>query len=250
MQIAYDLALALDPVLMARELDIEPDLWQAQILRSEAKQLILNCSRQAGKSTGAGLLAVHTACFVPNALILVLAPALRQSQELFRRIKQLYLQIPTAPSLRAESALQLELENGSRIIALPGQEQTIRTYSNVQLLIVDEASRVADELYYSVRPMLAVSGGKIALLSTPYGKRGFFYTEWSEGGPGWERIHVRATEVSRIPSAWLAEERARIGDWWYAQEYDCQFVETTDQVFSHEHVMGALSTAVTPLFGG
>jgi hypothetical protein len=52
-------------------------------------------------------------------------------------------------------------------------EATIRGFSGVAPLIVDEASRVSDELYQAIRPMLAASGGEILLLSTPFGKRGF-----------------------------------------------------------------------------
>jgi hypothetical protein len=55
----------------------------------------------------------------------------------------------------------LELANGTRIITLPCTEKTIRGYSNVSLLVIDEASRVEDVLLYAVRPMLAVSKGTI-----------------------------------------------------------------------------------------
>ena len=67
----------------------------------------------------------------------------------------------------AESALRLELANGSRVVSLPGDEKNIRGYSGVTLLVIDEAARVADELYYAVRPMLAVSQGRLVALSTP-----------------------------------------------------------------------------------
>ena len=121
-------------------------------------------------------------------------------------------------------------------------------FSGVRLLIVDEASRVDDVLYQAVRPMLAVSGGRIVLLSTPFGKRGFFHHEWTEGGADWERIAVTAYECPRIPPDWLDAERARIGAWWFDQEYLCQFKETTEQVFGYDEVMGALSSDVAPLF--
>jgi hypothetical protein len=147
-----------------------------------------------------------------------------------------------------ESALSLETAAGSRIVCLPGTEKTVRGYSNVSLLIVDEAARVADDLYQSVRPMLAVSGGRLLLLSTPFGKRGFFHHEYTEGGPDWRRVTVTAHEVPRISPAWLAAERARIGDWWYRQEYLCEFVETDDQVFGYDLVMSAISPDVAPLF--
>lgn len=119
----------------------------------------------------------------------------------------------------------------------------------MRLLVVDEASRVDDALYQAVRPMLAVSGGRIILLSTPFGKRGFFHHEWTEGGSEWERVLVTAEQVPRIPKAWLANERAAIGDWWYRQEYMCEFVETSDTVFRYDDVMAALDADVTPLFG-
>jgi hypothetical protein len=59
--------------------------------------------------------------------------------------------------------------------ALPGTEKTIRGFSGAALLIVDEAARVDDALYYAVKPMLAVSGGSLLMLSTPYGRRGGFF---------------------------------------------------------------------------
>src|SRR5690349_8471056 len=74
-----DLALALDPArLFRRAVGSEPDPWQAQLLRSDARQILLNCTRQAGKSTSTAALALHTALYQPGALILILAPALRQ----------------------------------------------------------------------------------------------------------------------------------------------------------------------------
>jgi hypothetical protein len=142
----------------------------------------------------------------------------------------------------------LEFTNLSRIVALPGKEATIRGFSGVSLLIVDEASRVPDELYMAVRPMLAVSGGDILLLSTPFGKRGFFHHEWTEGGADWQRVKITAHDCPRIPPEWLEQERRQIGDWWFRQEYLIEFTETSDQVFSYEEIQRALDDSVTPLF--
>ena len=152
--------------------------------------------------------------------------------------------------VKQESALQIELMNDSRIVALPGKEETIRGYSGVNLLVVDEASRVKDALYYSVRPMLAVSGGRLIALSTPFGKRGFFFKEWEEGSDDWQRTKITALDVPRISAEFLEEERAALGDWWWRQEYMCEFVETNDQVFSYDLIQEAMSGDVQPLFGG
>jgi hypothetical protein len=118
----------------------------------------------------------------------------------------------------------MTLANGSRIISLPGDEKTIRGYSGVKLLVIDEAARVPDELYYSVRPMLAVSGGRLAALSTPFGKQGWFYKEWHNGS-GWQRVRITAEECPRIPREFLEQEKRSLGADWYAQEYGCVFID-------------------------
>ena len=246
--IAQDLALALDPVRLAERAGLAPDPWQADVLRSNDRQTILLCSRQSGKSTVSAVMAVHEAAYRDAALVLLLSPSLRQSQELFRKALDTYHTMGNATSPSAESKLTLELDNGSRIVSLPGKEATIRGFSGVTLLVVDEASRVPDDLYMSIRPMIAVSGGRIVLLSTPFGKRGFFHKEWTSGGPGWQRVQVPAHDCPRIPAAWLAAERERIGQWWFSQEYGCEFVDNDDQVFASDLIEGSLSTDVAPLF--
>jgi hypothetical protein len=246
--LADDLKLALDRVSFARALGLEPDPWQEDLLRSTSDRVLLNCCRQSGKSTMSGVIALHRALYHPGSLILCLAPALRQSQELFGKVLGFYRALgrPVAP--QAERKLSLELENGSRIVTLPGTDKTIRGFSGAALLIVDEASRVADELYFAVRPMLAVSRGALMMLSTPHGKRGVFHEEWTSGH-GWERYRVSASEVARISEVFLAEERSSLPARIYRQEYECSFEDVEDAVFAYEDVQAAISTEVTSLFG-
>ncbi len=242
-------AAPLDPVELAEHAGIRPDPWQRGVLNADARQSILLCSRQSGKSTVAAALAVHQAAYTPGSLVLLLSPSLRQSQELYRKVRDVHAALSAdAPQPAEESALRLELANGSRIISLPGKEATVRGFSGVALLIVDEASRVEDALYQAVRPMLAVSGGRLVLLSTPRGKRGFFSREWNEGGDAWHRVKITADQCPRIPADWLVAERAAIGDYWYRQEYDCDFLEAEDQLFRDADIDAALDPALAPLF--
>jgi hypothetical protein len=224
-----------------------PDPWQVELLQSMAARILMLCSRQSGKSTLAACLALSEA-LQHTSLVLLLSPSLRQSQELFRKVVHFYRRLQQTIPTDQESALRLELTNGSRIISLPGTEHKIRGFSGVGLLIIDEAARVPDELYYSVRPMLAVSGGRLVCLSTPFGQRGFFHQEWIDGDR-WYKVKVTAEQCPRISPAFLAEERKALGPWWYRQEYACEFVDTINQLFSFETVMGALSADVQPLFG-
>jgi Terminase large subunit, T4likevirus-type, N-terminal len=197
----------------------------------------------------AGIVALHRALTVPGSLVLILAPAERQAKELFSKVVLSYRTLGHVIPTASYTKLGMEVSNGSRIEALPGTEKTVRGFSGVDLLIVDEAARVADELYYAVRPMLAVSGGRLLMLSTPFGKRGVFYQEWS-GGSAWERYTVTAEECPRIPPEFLEEERRTLGPWWFAQEYECKFLDTLDQVFATEVIAKAITDEVAPLFGG
>ena len=118
----------------------------------------------------------------------------------------------------------------------------------MRLLVVDEAARVPDALYYAIRPMLAVSAGRIVAMSTPFGRRGWFHQEWTAGGPDWRRLQVPASDCPRISPDFLDQERASLGPWWFAQEYDCQFMDTHDQVFATEFIDAAFDPDLEPLF--
>lgn len=240
--LAGDLATALDPVRLARQCDLDADPWQCRVLRSGAPRMLLNASRQSGKSTTVALLNVHTALHQPESLCLMLPPTLRQSGELFRKAKQLLGRV-VADRLPEETALSLRLPNGSRIVSLPGQEGTVRGYSAVTLLSIDEASRVPDELYMACRPMLAVSGGRLLAMSTPFGTRGWWYEAW-RSSEVWERYEVPAEQCPRISAAFLAEEKRTIGEWWYRQEYNCEFLDAQSQAFTRDEIDRAFKEEV------
>ena len=225
-----------------------PGFSQLKLLDSSASRTLLLCSRQSGKSTIAAALALRVALLQPRSPILLLSPSQRQSGELFRKILDGFNALGRPVPVTAESALRLELANGSRIISLPGTEDTVRGFSGVAMLIIDEAARVLDSLYYSVRPMLAVSRGRLVALSTPFGQRGWFHQEW-HSSENWERVKITAEDCPRISKEFLAEERRALGERWFRQEYLCQFEATNDAVFAPEDIEKALCNDVKPLFG-
>ncbi len=247
--LADDLRHALDPVAFAGELlrlDLDP--WQRQVIASTGKRDLLNCSRQAGKSTTAAVLGLHEALYRPGSLTILVSPSQRQSSELFRKVIELREKLPSDPGVAEDNKLSMTVKGGGRVLSLPGSEATIRGFSGATLIVEDEASRVDDALYFSIRPMLAVKGGRLILMSTPFGKRGHFWSEW-DTGTTWQRVEVPATAVPRISQEFLEEERSSMGDWWYSQEYMCEFRESTDSVFSHADVMAALTDDAQPFFG-
>src|SRR5215203_1658010 len=105
--ISQRILVGLDRVSFARSLGIEPDGWQADLLRSTSDRVLLNCSRQSGKSTISALIALHRALYYPGSLVLCLAPALRQSQELFGKVIGFYRDLERPVAASAERKLSL-----------------------------------------------------------------------------------------------------------------------------------------------
>ena len=158
-----------------KRLDFYPDEKQIQVLRGGARGIV-NCTRQWGKSTVTAAKAVHRAYTTPNSLILAVTPCGRQSGEFVRKAEEFVRRLGMTVRRDGDNGISIAFQNGSRIVGLPGNEATTRGFSNVSLLLFDEASRVPDELFRAMRPTLAVGGGDLWLMSTPCGKRGFFWT--------------------------------------------------------------------------
>ncbi len=244
-----DLIRALDPVIFSRSIGIEPDEWQAEVLRYEGKRLLLNCSRQSGKSTTTATKALHTGIYRPKSTILLGSPTLRQSQELFRKVRDGYHALDSKPALLEDNKLSLTFANQSRIIALPGDPATVRGYSSVTMFLEDEAAQVSDEFYTAILPMLIINDGQLVCMSTPFGKRGHFFDEWEGGGPEWKKIEITADKCPRITPEQLEQQKRSMGEMFFKQEFLCQFVETEDQSFSYDLIKRAFDDSIEPLFG-
>jgi len=247
--VARDLIYALNPFKFAQRLGINPDEWQRELLLSNASRIILNCSRQSGKSTIVAILALHHSLYTKKALTLVVSPSERQSKELFAKIVDFYQDLKlekegTILDSETENKHELQLSNKSRIISLPSKPQTLRGYSAPSLILIDEAAQCADDLYNALTPMLAVSKGRLILLSTPFGKSGFFFNVWSTGGADWEQYKITAVQCPRISPEWLEEQRRNTSAWSFNQEYLCSFEANESSFFDTDEVKRAFSDKV------
>ena len=226
------LAERMDPVGIVEScFGFVPDAKQSEVLRCGSSRLLLCCSRQWGKSSTAAALAALRALTEEGALVLCVSPTLRQSGEFLRKVSGF---LTVAGQKLSGGRLAVYLPNGSRVVALPGQEANVRGFSSPSLIVIDEAARVEDRLYQAMRPMLVVGKGDLALISTPFGERGFFWKEWVGGGERWTRIEVKATDCARISAEVLEEERESQSAEWFAQEYLCSFVGMENQAFRTE----------------
>lgn len=240
-----------NPDTIFHKAGMSPDPWQQDLLRSNHPLIAVCVARQCGKTQVTSAVVLKTALLEPGTLSLIIAPSLRQSVD--------FLQQKLAPLWRSlgcplksstpPSQTKLVLSNGSTILAMPGEEQTIRGISKVSLLVVDEAARVPDTLFHAVSPMVQMANGRIIMLSTPWGMRGVFWQIWSKE-PDWKKIMIQATDCPRWTPEALARERRMKGERFYRQEFACSFESAVGQFFDPDDVFSAVNKGGRPLFAG
>jgi hypothetical protein len=274
--VIVNLSQAINPVKYISSLGLMPFKWQQRALDSTIRRLIILTARQSGKSTIVGGKSLHKAKFYPGSLILIVSPSQDQSKELMKKIEEFIQKDSELHDLRYNSTFEKQLENGSRIVALPGSERSVRGYSGPRMIIIDEASRVLDSTYAACRPMMVGANTELILMSTPYGKKGFFFKEWTKG-EGWTKIEVNISYridndilVPNFPEEQFRKERAARGIHgfysprhtreeleqelasipfvWFDQEYCCDFVDPEGTLFTYETLLAAQSDDIKPFF--
>ena len=270
------------PTALMQQAGMEPDAHQQRFFDSTARHKLLLAHRQFGKSTCVGAEVWAEAHNTPGALILLISRTMRQSIELFRKVNQFRMAANLDMPLRRLTALSLETEHESRIISLPANPDTVVGYSAPSLIVIDEAARVPDELYYVLRPMLAMSKGRLTALSTPWGKRGWFHGEWmgemaddskaldlatvqalladlgmtvTEDDLSddieayeWDRHMITAPDALRLDKRFLANERRSVPDMIFRSEWLCEFTDSEGSVFLWDDIQAMLSDDVVPLW--
>ncbi len=225
---------ASDPVYFAQKLGFEPDSWQQDLLNSKQSQIHMVITRQGGKSTITALKALHQAIFKPG-LILVVSPGYRQSKLLLEKFKEFYEKASYKPLATVDNVYSMEFENGSAIYALPNEDQKIRGFSSVKLIIIDEGAWVSQEMYNAVRPMRAVSQGDLIVMSTFNGKQGWFYDVF-QNGQEWQKFLVTADQCPRISKEFLESEKKEMPLNTFLQEYYCQAMDIENAAFNIDDI--------------
>ena len=214
----------MDPLAFAHLVQFTPDAWQAAVLTSSARRIILNCPRQSGKSTIASLKALHRAYYRPGSTILCISPTERQSAELIRKVGE-HLSATRLVTIKPtnEAKTAIEFKNGSRIVSLPASEGGIRGFT-ASLIIEDEAADVPDDIYFASLPMIAASKGDVMLMGTPKGRRGHFFSAWEREGADWERYKITWKDCPRLDPAEIERQHRVLGAL-FAREYLGEFLE-------------------------
>ena len=224
-----------------------PDPWQQDLIEGNYKRFILNCSRQSGKTHTTGAIGAFMALGRPGSLTLVISGQMdRQGRNAFLRV--IHPIRLTKLRMAEDTRYTATLETGSHIAVLAADADTVRSYSAPDMIIVDEASRVPEDVFQAIEPMMSTNPDCIyALMSTPNGKQGTFYNTWVSNNDdniydwqgindGWHRVQVSWRDCPRISEEWVEGQRVRWGGRYVAQEYECQFVEAEDQLFRNADI--------------
>lgn len=219
------------------------DDWQKEVLEYDGN-ICIRSGRQVGKSVVVAEKVKRFALQYEGKIILVVAASQRQASLLFEKIKS-SLELENVKFLEPPTLTKMLLKNGSKIFCLPaGKTGTyIRGYS-LDFLVVDESAYVPEVVFNSIIPMIAVSRktrglGRIILLSTPFGKGGYFYDCFTD--PEFRSWHVSSEDCPRIDKKFLEKEKKRMSRQQYAQEWRGEFVDDYQQFFSTAIVKSACS---------
>jgi len=220
---------------------LELDQWQKEVLDCDTN-IALRSGRQTGKSTVISIKAAEYALKNPNKLVMIVAAVERQAYLLFEKtlgyLSDNYKKNIATGKLRPTKHI-IHLKNKSRIMCLPTglTGYGIRGFTT-DLLIVDEAAFVNREVFDAITPQLAVSGGKIVLLSTPFGKEGYFYDCFSN--PSFKTWHISSEDCPRIDKEFLAREKLSKSMLVYNQEYLGEFVSDLLAFFNIDLIKRAM----------
>jgi len=208
------------------------DPWQMEVLEEQGN-LCLRSGRQVGKSTIISIKAGEWALNNPNKTIMIIASVERQALLLFEKVLS-YIHAVERKSIKTgknrPTKHKLQLKNGSSILCLPTGETGygIRGHT-IDMLIADEAAFIPEEVWTAVTPMLAITKGKIILLSTPFGRGGYFYRCFND--PNFKSFHVSSEDCPRKDENFLKQEKERMTKLQYAQEYLGEFCDELRQLF-------------------
>jgi hypothetical protein len=176
-------------------------------------------ARQVGKTTVAAWAIAHTMVLYPGSLSVIACPAQRQSGEAARRVYNILLKI--GRKFKIDNTYTLELDNGSRVLALPGDEETIRGLTVDGWIVADEAARLKDDLITALHPMRARRPqARFAMLSTARTRTDPFWTVWSSDNPNILRLKALGdSDDAPFTKEFLEDQRRILGDQDFKQEY-------------------------------
>ena len=201
---------------------------------------IFKLPRQSGKSTTIISYLLHYALFNPNVNIAVLANKSSTARDILSRLQLAYENLPKwmQQGIIAWNKGNIELENGSKIIAAATSSSAIRGGS-YNIIFLDEfafvPSNVAEQFFASVYPTITSGQNtKVIIVSTPHGMN-MFYKIWvdaQEKRNDYIPIEVHWSEVPGRDEVWKEETIRNTSQSQFNSEFECEFLGSIDTLIS------------------
>jgi helicase-like protein len=199
----------------------------------EPRRFHLAAARQSGKSEIVAALAGWLAAFGRvGETVALTAPSERQSTYLLGKVKKHLRQLPSGEaSITRENEGEVWLSNGSNVVAMPQNVNTIRCYT-ASCVVADEAARVDPDLFAAVLPMTSVSRGLAILLSSAAGRTNLFGQLDRDRPDDWHFTRVTAAMNPRMTTRELESQRRILGSTRYRAEFEIDYdAGTGDESF-------------------
>lgn len=223
--------------------------YQKEIITaiSGNRRVVVNASRQSGKTTTAVAIILHYILFNEYKTVALLANKAASALEILNRIQMAFEALPgwMQQGVITWNKGSMELENGCKVIAAASSSSSIRGKS-IAFLYIDETAFLNnwEEFFASVYP--TISSGKetkILLTSTPNSLNHFWkickeaqeeIDERGRGRNGYVYAEVMWSSVPGRDEAWREDTLASIG--WnveqFQQEFCCSFIGSSSTLIS------------------
>ena len=210
-------------------------------------------SRQIGGSLGTAFEAVASCVDKPNTDWVVLSAGQRQSEEWMLKGNRVARVVSDAMDLPKPDCRTSEVRfpNGSRILALPANPDTVRGYS--ANLVLDEFAfhERPDRIYEAIYPAISnpLRGElKLRIISTPAGRNSKFFEIWNKSEE-LNFVRHKTTIHSAIEEGLPMDvEALKTGlddpEAW-EQEYECEFVDATNVLLPYTLIDECVSDEAT-----
>ena len=214
---------------------------------------VIKTCRQAGKTTTSAAVILWHVIFNDSYTVAILANKLSTAREILSRVQRGYENLPKwlQQGVVTWNKTNIELENGSQIIAASTASSAIRGFS-INFLYLDEFSfvprNIQDDFFTSVYPTI-VSGTntKVVITSTPNGFD-LFYKIWInsvEGRNEYANFSVSWWDVPGRDDEWREKTIANTSEDQFRQEFEAEFLGSANTLIS-PNVLRSL-TFTTPI---
>lgn len=232
--------------------------WQNDLVREflslkKDERLVIKKCRQVGCSFTFAQILFYVAINRPRSTSIYITTTNSAARKFFTDMGE-FCKESSLVSMNG-SLLEMTFWNGS-IIYFKSSESQLRGISCKRggIMVVDECAFLKSDIWTSILPFTTVSKANTLIASTPWTKRGMYYTFYERalsGDPGYHLIDTRDYDLSYFISEDQREEYKKIlSPQAFRTEIDGEFMDSTSGVFGDYQSIYAEPEDKEPVYCG